>query len=61
MSDNIYKMAIANTVKHIRNSSYGEGPNAFDASYYLSLAFCKSKEDVFNDIIFYKNTGGNLD
>ena len=61
MDDRVYRQAVANTVRHIRSSSYGEGPNAFDASYYLGLAFCKKKEDVINDIIWYKDSGGNLD
>ncbi len=57
MANMAYKMAIVNIANHIKNFEYDHsnssgGPSAIDASYYLSIAFCKAKEEIFSDIIF---------
>ena len=48
-----YQMAINNMARKIRSQSEDQEPrlNAFDASIYLAVAFCKLPEDVIADII----------
>lgn len=52
----VYKMAIGNIVRAIRSQSEEDRSidgniNAFEASRYLGLAFCKSPEEVITDIV----------
>jgi len=55
-----YQMAINNTAAAITRHAIeceddpmelSKGPNTFDASLYIGLAFCKAKEEVIEDII----------
>ena len=50
---NLYQMVINNTARHLRSTENmaAEQPlNAFEASTYLAVAFCKTK-DVLEDIL----------
>ncbi len=60
MNTTPYQMAVNNVAREIRENAkanlnrpnnLAKGPNAFDASFYLGLAFCKPKEEVIMDII----------
>jgi hypothetical protein len=52
----VYQMAINNVARYIRaHGADGHEPTevvtAFEASTILSIAFCKSKEEVISDIL----------
>ena len=54
-----YQMAVNNVARAIRaqrksDVEAGDGINAFDASVYLAMAFCKFKEEVIADIVSAK-------
>jgi hypothetical protein len=52
-----YQMAINNVARYIRSGDNrqavheGDGLDAFKASTTLAVAFCKSKEEVLEDIL----------
>ena len=55
----IYRMAVGNMARAIRNQSGrdldGGGLDAFEASRYLAVAFCKLPADVLSDIITHED------
>jgi hypothetical protein len=55
----VYKMCIKNVARTIRKQSTsdivsGNSINVFQASEILAIAFCKSKEEVIDDLIKYE-------